>query len=135
MAEIRRSHLDWARDIARAYRAALRAVAPERCAELDELARKRGQRWIAPVIVLPGVLEEAMDKQLSAGRIEELFGVPASTVRSWARPSRRDPDDPTKPLLPRHGDDPDHPLFVPREVLAVQARHRVKRPLSAAAGQ
>lgn len=134
MAEIRRSHLDWARDIARAYRAALRAVAPERCAELDELARKRGQRWIAPVIVLPGVLDAAMDKQLSPAQIEELFGVPASTVRSWARASRRDPDDPSKPLLTKYPGPHGH-LYVPREVLAVQARHRAGRNLRAAAGQ
>lgn len=135
MAEIRRSHLDWARDIARAYRAALRAIAPEKCAELDELARARGQRWIAPVIILPGALDEAMDKQLSAAQIEQLLDIPASTVRSWARPSRRDPDDPTKPLLARYADAGGRPLYVPREVLAVQARHRVKRPLRAAAGQ
>lgn len=134
MAEIRRSHLDWARDIARAYRAALRAVAPDKCAELDDLARARGQRWIAPVIVQPGALEEAMDKLLSAGQIEQLLGVPASTVRSWARTSRRDPDDPSKPLLAQH-EGPRGPLYVPRDVIAVQARHRGGRHLRAAAGQ
>lgn len=134
MAEIRRSHLDWARDIARAYRAALRAVAPDKCAELDELARKRGQRWIAPIFVPPGALDEAMDKQLSAVQIEQLLGIPASTIRSWARASRRDPDDPAKPLLPHH-DGATGPLYVPRDVLRVQARHRRGRPLRAAAGQ
>jgi hypothetical protein len=135
MGEIRRSHLDWARDIARAYRAALRAIAPEKCAELDELARARGQRWIAPVIVLPGALEEAMDKPLTPQQIEQLLEIPASTVRSWARPSRRDPDDPTKPLLARHDGPDGRPLYVPREVIAVQARHRRGGHLRAAAGQ
>lgn len=134
MTEIRRNNLEWARDIARAYRAALRAVDPAKCAELDTLARARGQRWIGTTLVAVGSVEESMDKELTAGQIEQLLGIPASTVRSWARASRRDPDDPSKPLLPQHRGS-HGPRYLPREVLAVQARHRSGTPVRAAAGQ
>lgn len=134
MTEIRRNNLEWARDIARAYRAALRAAAPEKCAELDDLARKRGQRWIATTLVPVGAVEESLDKKLTATQIEALLGIPAATVRSWARASRRDPDDPSKPLLRQHPG-PKGPLYTPEEVLAVHARHRGSQHLRAAAGQ
>lgn len=134
MTEIHRTNLEWARDIARAYRSALRVVAPEKCAELDELARKRGQRWIAPTLIPVGLVSESMDKPLTASQIEALLGIPAATVRSWARKSRRDPDDPSKPLLPQHPG-PKGPRYLPEEVLAVHARHRGNQHLRAAAGQ
>lgn len=134
MTEIRRTHLEWARDVARFYRSALRAVDPGKCAELDELARGRGQRWIATTLVSPADIEAGMDKQLTAPQIELLLGIPASTIRSWARASRHDPDDPSKPLLRQHPG-PNGPLYVPREVLAVQARRRGGQHLRAAAGQ
>lgn len=134
MTEIRRNNLEWARDIARAYRAALRIVAPEKCAELDKMARARGQRWIATILVPAGAVEESMDKLLTADQIELLLGIPAATVRSWARASRRDPDDPTKPLLPQHRS-PRGPRYLPREVLAVQARNRTRGHARAVAGQ
>lgn len=134
MTEIRRTHLEWARDVARFYRSALRAVDPGKCAELDELARGRGQRWIATTLVSPAEIEEGMDKQLTAQQIELLLGVPASTIRSWARASRHHPDDPTKPLLQQYPG-PKGPLYVPREVLAVAARHRSGGRLREAAGQ
>ena len=124
MTAIRRSTLDWARDIARLYRSALHTVDPERCARLDEKARKSGQHWAAPTLVDAELLDESFDKKLPAADIERLWGVKAATIRSWARPGRRDPHDPSKPLLRRY-DSPDGPLYVPREVLAVQSRHRV----------
>lgn len=123
-----RTNLDWARDIARSYRNVLRAVAPERCAELDARARARGQTWIAPTPapVDPEALDESLDQKLTAPQIEQLWGVKAATIRSWARASRRDPHDPTKPLLRQHPG-PRGPLYIPREVLAVQGRHRHPR--------
>lgn len=120
---IKRSTLDWARDIARAYRGALLAIDPERCARLDENARAAGQNWIAPTAIDPDTADESLDKKLTAAQVERLWGVKASTIRSWARASRHDPQDPSKPLLRQypgeHG-----PLYVPREVLAVAGRHR-----------
>ena len=135
MTEVQRNNLEWARDIARAYRWALRAVAPEKCAELDEMARNRGQLWIAPVFISAEAMDEAMDKKLSAGHIEQLLGIPAATLWSWARADRHDPDDPEKPLL-RQYPSKDGPLYIPREVLEVHARHRRgERHLRPAAGQ
>ena len=132
MAEVRRNNLEWARDIARSYRWALRAAAPEKCAELDQMARERGQLWIAPVFITAEAMDEAMDKQLTAQQIEQLLGIPAATIRSWARADRHDPDDPSKPLLHQYPG----PRYVPREVLAVHARHRQgERHLPHAAGQ
>lgn len=127
---IQRTTLDWARDIARSYRNALRAIAPDKCAELDARARDRGQTWIAPTPapVDSEALDESLDRKLTAPQIEALWGVKAATIRSWARVSRRDPTDPTKPLLQQHPGE-HGPLYIPREVLAVQARHR--RPKTA----
>ncbi|MBF6350344.1 hypothetical protein IU448_15155 [Nocardia flavorosea] len=124
MTGIRRSTLDWARDIARAYRGALLAVDPERCARLDEKARENGQSWAAPTLVDPAEMERYFDVPLPPAEIERLWGVKAATIRSWARKDRRDPRDRSKPLLRRHGTG-GHARYVPREVLAVQSRHRV----------
>lgn len=135
MAEVRRNNLEWARDIARSYRWALRAAAPDKCAELDQMARERGQLWIAPVFISADAMDEAMDKQLTAGQIEQLLGIPATTIRSWARADRHDPEDSSKPLLRQHPSK-DGPLYVPREVLEVHARsRRGERHLPRAAGQ
>lgn len=134
MNDIRRTTLDWARDIARSYRSALHAENPERCAQLDEVARKRGQHWVAPTEIPAHLVEEALDAQLSAVDIAHFWGVPADTIRSWARASRHDPDDPSKPLLQQYPG-PKGPLYVPREVLAVAARHRSGGRLREAAGQ
>jgi len=135
MTEVRRNNLEWARDIARSYRWALRAVAPEKCAELDQMARERGQLWIAPIPISAEAMDKAMDEQLTPQQIEQLLGVPAATIRSWARADRHDPDDPSKPLLRQH-QGVDGPLYVPREVLDVYVRsRRGERHLPRAAGQ
>lgn len=135
MTEVHRNNLEWARDIAFAYRAALRAVDPDRCRELDLMARQRGQMWIAPLMMSSDAMDESFDQKLPAVQIERLWGVKASTIRSWARAGRRDPHDPSKPLLRQYKGE-NGPLYIPREVLAVRARHRiVDQPASAAAGQ
>ncbi|WP_280265359.1 hypothetical protein [Nocardia wallacei] len=121
---MRRSTLDWARDIATLYRNALHAVDPERCHRLDEAARANGQTWVAPVPIESDKVMETLDQKLTAPQIERFWGVKASTIRSWARAGRRDPRDPSKPLL-RQYEGEHGPLYVPREVLAVQSRHRV----------
>lgn len=84
MTEVHRTNLEWARDIARAYRGALRAVDPAKCKELDDLARKRGQRWIAPTFLPAEAATDGMDAVLSAKQIEQFWGIPASTIWGWA---------------------------------------------------
>lgn len=113
MTEVKRSNLEWARDIARMYRAALKKVAPERCAELDERARERGQRWIAPTYLPPITADQAMDAVLAAKDIEEFWGIPAATIWGWS----------SKGLLTNHGQ-PRAPKFRVSEVLAVESRGR-----------
>lgn len=83
VSEIKRSTLDWARDIARSYRSALHAENPERCAQLDEVARKRGQQWIAPVQIPSHLVDEALDAVLSPLDIAHLWGIPVGTIYGW----------------------------------------------------
>ena len=113
MAEIRRSNLDWARDVARAYRAALRVVDPEKCKELDRLARRHKQLWIAPTFVPPAVADHTEDAVLAAKDIERGWGVPAHSIWGWS----------AKGLLVNHGRK-QRPKFRVSEVLEVEGRHR-----------
>lgn len=117
MNDIRRSNLDWARDIARSYRSALHAVDPDRCGQLDEVARKRSQHWIAPTAIPAHLVDDALDTEMSAVDVQHFWGVPASTIRAWA----------SKNLLEQRCADDGSPVYRPREVLECQARHR-KQP-------
>ncbi|MFC8531908.1 hypothetical protein [Nocardia sp. NPDC057227] len=110
---IKRSNLDWARDIARAYRSALRAENPTRCDELDELARKRGQLWVAPTAIPTEAAEYGMDAVLPAKLIERFWGIPAATLYGWK----------SKGLLADRGE-PGAPAFLVQDVVDVQARNR-----------
>lgn len=113
MTEIHRTSLDWARDIARAYRAALRAAAPEKCAELDELARDRGQRWVAPEFIPADTADDSMEKVLAPKEIEQFWGVPAATIYGWASKGRLE-------NRGRKG----APRFLVSDVLALGARRK-----------
>lgn len=115
MTEVHRTNLEWARDVARAYRSALRVADPTKCAELDDMARKRGQRWVAPTYLPAAAAEHGQDAVLPAKDIQQFWGVPAATIWAWS----------SKGLLPNHGR-PRAPRFKVSEVLAVEARHRKK---------
>lgn len=81
-----RTSLEWARDIARAYREALHSTDPKRCAELDTKAVELGQGWIAPTTLPEWASDPAvLDAELSAVDIEHYWRIPASTVRTWAQ--------------------------------------------------
>lgn len=112
MTEIHRTSLEWARDIARIYRSALRAIAPEKCAELDEMAQAKGQRWIAPIFLPADAFDEGLDKVLSPKEIEQFCGVPAATIYGWA----------SKGKLTNRGKKGE-PKFLVSDVLAIGARH------------
>ncbi|WP_280193180.1 hypothetical protein [Nocardia farcinica] len=108
-----RTTLEWARDIARVYRSALRAIDPEKCQELDTLARARGQRWIAPIPISAAAVEDGMDSVLSARQIEQGWGIPAATIWAWK----------SKGLLRDRGT-PGRPRFLVQDVVDVEARNR-----------
>lgn len=108
-----RTTLEWARDIARVYRSALRAIDPEKCQELDNLARARGQRWIAPIPISAAAVEDGMDSVLSARQIEQGWGIPAATIWAWK----------SKGLLTDRGK-PGAPRFLVQDVVDVEARNR-----------
>ncbi|WP_072814293.1 helix-turn-helix domain-containing protein [Rhodococcus zopfii] len=71
--------LDRARRIAQSYREALAAIAPDRCAQLDDRAREYGQDWVTPQLVTFG-----MDDLLTAIEAAELAGVTAQVIYQWA---------------------------------------------------
>lgn len=115
---IKRTSLDWARDIARSYRSALFQVDPERCAQLDELARKRGQRWIAPVEIPAHLVQEALDAILTPADIAHFWGTPVGTIYSWV----------SRGLLDRANPDDKGPAkYLVRDVMAVESRRKVCR--------
>lgn len=111
---IKRTALDWARDIARSYRSALHVADPDRCAQLDRRARELGQWWIAPVEIPAHLVEDALDAELSAPDIEHFWGIPAITIRAWA----------SKGHLTKRGN-PGSPVYLVREVLDCEARGRI----------
>ncbi|MBF6213754.1 hypothetical protein IU487_22310 [Nocardia puris] len=113
MSGAQRTSLEWARQIAHAYRNALRTVDPDRCAKLDALARKRGQRWIAPTSIPAAAAEHGLDSVLPPKLIEQTWGIPAATLYGWK----------SKGLLVDRGE-PRAPRFLVRDVLEVQARRR-----------
>lgn len=83
MTEFTRNSLEWARDVAKAYRMALRQADPEQCAVLDERARAVGQRWIAPEYIPPDVAAEAVQSALTPADIARVCGIPVGTIYSW----------------------------------------------------
>jgi hypothetical protein len=109
--------LDAARGLAQLYRRALHAADPQRCAQIDELARQSGQGWAAPApLPVPAdALEDVLDDPMPPAAIEFLTGTPAAPIRGWAR----------RGLLTRHGTDPRRPRYTPREVLDVRDRRRI----------
>lgn len=125
MAEIIRTNLDWARDVARAYRRALRAADPKRCAELDTEAVNAGQRWIAPTLIPAEAAIEILDSVLSPIEIAEHLAFPVNTIYGWVskgllKPSPVDTDG--KPLP---ADSPAR--YRVRDVMNVEARRKVRR--------
>lgn len=122
---IRRSNLDWARDIARSYRSALHSIDPDRCAQLDEVARKRGQHWIAPTPIPAHLVDGAMDAQLSAIDIQHFWGIPAATIYGWAskgilKASNTDPETGARPS-------PRKAKYRVSDVFEVEGRGRASR--------
>jgi hypothetical protein len=77
--------LNWARRIAIHYRATLHRIAPHECARLDAQARASGQHWLLPTeIPEEADITATLDAELTARDIEHLWGIPASTIRTWA---------------------------------------------------
>ena len=73
------TQLDRARRIAQSYREVLAAIAPDRCAQLDDRARACGQDWVTPQLVTVDV-----DELLPAGEVAKLAGVQRQTIYQWA---------------------------------------------------
>lgn len=112
---IKRTNLDWARDIARSYRSALHAVDPQRCAELDDLARQRGQQWVAPVAIPAHLVNEALDAVLTPADIAHFWGTPVGTIYSWVSRGL---------LKPANEDEPGPAKYLVRDVMAAESRRK-----------
>jgi len=122
---IKRTNLEWARDIARSYRSALHAVDPERCAQLDEVARKRNQHWIAPAVIPAHLIDGALDAVLSVSDIQHFWGIPSGTIYGWVskgllKPANADPETGVLPIGQAA-------KYLVRDVFGVAGRGRVRR--------
>lgn len=112
---IKRTSLDWARDIARSYRSALHAVDPDRCAQLDELARERGQKWIAPVNIPAHLVDDALDAVMTPADIAHFWGTPVGTIYCWVSRGQLERANP---------DDPGPAKYRVRDVMAAESRRK-----------
>lgn len=122
---IKRTNLDWARDVARRYRAVLALISPEKCAEVDEEVRGAGQIWAVPTMLPTEVAVELLSSVLSPPDIAAATGVPAATIYGWVskgllEPSPVDSDgNPFRPGEPAK--------YLVSDVMSVQGRRRVRR--------
>ncbi|WP_227979962.1 hypothetical protein [Nocardia spumae] len=116
MPEVHRTRLEWARDVARAYRGALLKVDPDMCARLDGEAHKFGQGWVAPKIIPTAVAEEAVTAAATPARIAEICGIPAGTIYSWISRGLLTPVDDSRPAK-----------YLVRDVAGVDARRKARR--------
>lgn len=98
--------LERARRVARSYREALESANPTMCERLDRKVSEFGQTWIQPV--------EVRWEQLSAKDIENMLGIPATTIRAWASKGRI-----TKLIA-----DDGSPVYMAEEVRSVAAQSR-----------
>lgn len=125
MTEIARTSLDWARDIARAYRWALMRLAPEECARLDEQARVVGQRWITPQYIPAEAADFADEAVMSPKDIAHLWGIPVGTIYGWVSKGLLKPS-----AVDEHGRpvEPGAPAkYLVRDVKSVEERRMVRR--------
>lgn len=115
MTETRRTSLEWARDIAHAYRWALLKSDPESCAKLDEQAAAVGQRWVTPLRRVPtAAADDSLDVEMSPADIEYFYGIPAATLYGWA----------SKGLLTNKGVK-GAPKYLVADVFAAEGRRRM----------
>lgn len=120
--EVKRTRLEWARDVARAYRWALLKADPEKCARLDIEARKAGQRWIAPEYLPPEAMEEAAAKVLPPSQLALLASIPVGTIYSWISRGL---------LKPVPSEEAGPARYAVRDALALDARRKARRVDSA----
>lgn len=114
------TRLDMAMKTAKAYRQALLRADPVACAELDELARRAKQHWVAPQYIPAEVAEEAITAVLVPARIAEICGLPVGTIYSWISRGLLTP-------VPREEGDDGPAKYLMRDVLAIEGRRRVRR--------
>lgn len=72
------NEVDKARRVARDYRSALERVAPELCQQLDEAARRLGQRWVTPELI-----RFELDDYITLAEAAELVYRTTRAVRYW----------------------------------------------------
>lgn len=113
MTEITHNNLQWARDVAKAYRMALRKADPDQCAILDEQARALGQRWIAPAYIPPDIAAEAVHSALTPVDIARVCDIPVGTIYSWVSRGLLHPAGPGK--------------YWVRDAISLNSHRRVRR--------
>lgn len=99
-----------ARRVARAYRDAYHAVAPEACRELDQRVQSLGQGWIVPAVV-----QYADNDLLTVDELADFCGVQPGTIDQWRARGLASVDT------------PDGRRFLIRDAIEYQARTRRRR--------
>jgi hypothetical protein len=99
-----------ARRVARAYRDAYLAVAPEPCRDLDQRVQALGQPWI-----VPAVAQFTDDDLLTVDELADFCGVRPGTIDQWRARGLSSVDT------------PDGRRFLIRDVLEYQAQTRRRR--------
>ncbi len=120
--EVKRSRLEWARHVAKAYRRALLKADPEKCRRLDQEVRKLGQVWAAPDTVAPEEAEEAVAKVLTPPQVAIATGIPVGTIYSWISRGL---------LKPASSDESGPAKYAVKEAMALDARRKARRVDSA----
>jgi len=116
------SPLDIARHVARAYREALRATAPEVAERQDALMIESfGQTWL-----LPGVEHFEDDEPVTGDVAARIADRPEWMIRKWA--TRDHPDIPGRKLLPRYGWEGKHRTYLAGHVR--EARRLAERDVT-----
>lgn len=115
MGEFKRTQLQAARDVARAYRWRLMTTDRAACEELDREAREAGHSWIAPLSLPARAAEEVIESEMVPARLAEVSGIPVGTIYSWI----------SRGLLKPVPSESGPARYATRDVLVLMSRRRV----------
>lgn len=114
--------LQKARRIVGAYRARLKAIAPEACADVDATMRAFGETWMLEHLVTTDA-----KSMVTTADAAELAGVDVETVRQWRRRGYVSREGIRRHLQTRGLTEEGRPMFLASEVLEIAATTRQRR--------
>lgn len=114
--------LQKARRIVGAYRARLKAIAPEACADVDEAMQEFGETWMLERLVTVDA-----KSLLTTSEAAELAGVDQETIRQWRKRGYVSRTGVRCTLQTRGLSEQGWPMFSAEEVLEIAATTRERR--------